>query len=84
MLSQSELLEYFDPSTGNVILKPGYSDYILFGMFIEHEKIPDNYLGITPPGEMFVEYNTTFTLPFEQHMAQKRPIGLFCFICTFI
>ena len=63
LLSQSELLEFYDPTTGNAIIKPGYSIYQIFSLLMNHSQstAPDGELKV-----MNLNYTATFEIPFTQ------------------
>ena len=61
LLSQSDLLEFYDPTTGNATLKPGYSAYTIASIRVDHAGQSDNTSGV-----MNVRYTNTFTFPFTQ------------------
>lgn len=60
ILNQSALLEFYDPTTGNLTLKPGYSAYIVYTIVVDH-MYPETQAGV-----MNVQYSSSFALPFTQ------------------
>ncbi len=62
LLSEEEILQFYDPVNGIIVLKPGYSIYWYAFLWIDH--LYPKYE--VKPGDMFVEYESTFTIPFTQ------------------